>query len=194
MKIYWFPLHKRGIKDREKTSVTTTLALVSAHSFTIAVCTPSSYNRGHFPSVDVRGMLRPWWWLDRQLWVSVCVMCKTTPAWMHTQLMSEIPHHACPLGGHATGAGVVQSCPVITQKFAKSDFPLAASLSCLFAQKHPNLIHVNRTASLFSLQLLTAKYGEENKIHLQIMNLTSALLFGGYGEPEDVLTSGCSGG
>lgn len=38
----------------------------------------------------------------------VSLMCKTTPVWMHIQLMSEIPHSACPLGGHATRAGLVQ--------------------------------------------------------------------------------------
>lgn len=66
-------------------------------------------NGYHFCSVKhVACTFQPWWSLDHQLWASVCVMRKTTPARMHTQLMSEIPHRACPLRGHATRAGPVQ--------------------------------------------------------------------------------------
>lgn len=71
-------------------------------------------------------------------------MRKTTPpSRMHTQLMSEIPHHACPLQAVPPELDESKSCPVIKQKSAKSNVPLTASLSRLLAQKQANLIHVN---------------------------------------------------
>lgn len=62
---------------------------------------------------------------------------------MHTQLMSEIPHHARPLRAVPPELDESKSCPVIKQKYAKSNVPLTAGLSHLLAQKQANLIHVN---------------------------------------------------
>lgn len=52
---------------------------ISENSLNMFIIIPTI--KGIFHSVEhVTGTLRPWRWLDRQLWASVCVMCKTTPA------------------------------------------------------------------------------------------------------------------
>lgn len=107
-------------------------------------------------------------WLNHHLRASVCVRRKTTPpSRMHTQLMSEIPHHARPLQAVPPELDESKSCPVIKQKYAKSNVPLTACLSHLLAQKQANLIHVN--LCFFTGWVLKAKQGEENRIYLQII-------------------------
>lgn len=82
------------------------------------------------------------------LCVCVCVMGKTTPVWMHTQLMSEIPHCSCPHRGRTTRAARVQKAVQSSHKNLPSLASLCGPLP-LLAQRHPNLIHVSSATKPF---------------------------------------------